>query len=148
MTGGLRHMVGAAGFSLMAGLVVAAIAAGFDGPGSAAAAAAGVLIALGVMCLGTATVHLVSAVMPAASMLVALLTYTLQVVLLLVVFASLDRVGDFAAQPARTWLAVGVIVVALAWTFAHLVIATRARIPTYDLTRGNTALDPTRRGER
>jgi ATP synthase protein I len=76
-------------------------------------------------CSGAWTVGFAAARAPSMALLVALMTYTLQVVLLAVVFAALDRSGVLGGQDRR-WLAATVIVGALAWTAALVAHALRS----------------------
>lgn len=126
-------------------LAVAALAAGGAGAvlavvgglaaGSAAAAGAlvGTLLAVAVFALGSLAVNLVAGVLPEASLLVALLTYTLQIALMWLVLVALSRSELLGEALAQAWLAAGVIAVTLVWLGAQLVLHTRARIPAYDL---------------
>lgn len=110
--------------------VVAGVAAG-------SAAALGVLagtgLAVAVFALGSSAVYLVAGLLPAASLLVAVLTYTLQVVLMWLVFVGLSRSGALEGTLDAAWLAAGVIAATVVWVGAQLLLATRARIPAYDL---------------
>ena len=75
-------------------------------------------------------------------MLVALLTYTLEVVAVGVVFAAL-RSSRRARQHGRRPLGGGdVIVTTLVWLVAQIIAATRSRQPLYDLPERT---DPTAR---
>ena len=71
--------------------------------------------------------------MPTASLLVALLTYTLQVVLMGMVFVALSRSGLLGDTLHREWLAGVVIAGTFGWLLTQLVLTTRQRIPAYDL---------------
>lgn len=101
------------------------------------AAGYGVLVGTGlvvVVCTGGGVVvDAVTRVAPAASMLVALLTYTLQVLVLLVAFVVLQRSGLLESRLDRAWLGGAVIGATLLWLATQVVSAFRARIPAYDL---------------
>jgi ATP synthase protein I len=80
-----------------------------------------------------AVLGVVAKVAPAASMLVALLTYTLNVVLVGLVFVGLARSGALQDAVAPRWLAGAVIACTLVWTTTQIVVATRTRQPIFDL---------------
>jgi ATP synthase protein I len=97
---------------------------------------AGAGLALLVLATGLVVVDLVATVLPSASMLVALLTYTLEVVALGALLVAFSRAEGLAETLAPRWLGAGLVAVALAWTVALVVHATRARVPVYDLPAG------------
>ena len=132
-SGGSRAiwLSGSAVLASGAAVALAAAAAG-DGRGGGVALAGGAVIAA-VLVLATAVVQLVSGVAPGASMLVALLTYTLVVVGVGVAFGALARSGLVDDGSDRRWLAAAVLAGTLAWTVSQIVLARRARIPLYDL---------------
>ena len=68
-----------------------------------------------------------------ATLVIALLTYTLQVVAMALAFAALQRSGLLDDALDRGWLAGTVIVGTFGWLVAQIVLATRARIPVYEL---------------
>lgn len=117
----------------LAGLVVAAVAAYVDGSPGLVGALTGAGVTLLVLATGFAGVDLVAGIMPAFSLVVALLTYTLQVVALAALLVVLRGADDIEQTLTPAWFAGGVITVAMAWTVCLLVHATRARIPVYDL---------------
>jgi hypothetical protein len=114
-------------------LAVALLAAVVSGGDAAVAALVGGFIAAVVLFTGTVLVNLVASLVPAAALLVALLTYVLQVVVLALVFVGLSESALVDDQASRTWLGTAVIAATLAWLVAQVVVATRARIPAYDL---------------
>lgn len=87
-----------------------------------------VVIGFGVFVLNT-----VASIMPGATVLVALVTYALQLVVMAAVVLQLVRSGMMADTLDRRWFGGGVAVATLAWMVAQIVAATRARIPVYDL---------------
>jgi ATP synthase protein I len=130
---GQRGLLGAAA---AAGVVTLGLAlVGLVAAGSAAAAGAlvGALLVLFVFGVGAFAVDLVASVMPAASLLVALLTYTLQVVLMGMLFWALSSSGTLGDEVDERWLAATVIAGTLVWLAVQIRQATRARIPVYDL---------------
>ena len=114
---------------------VAAVGAGLLLSGAPAAAGAAIGFAMVLVFFGTGTVvvNAVASVSPSASLLVALLTYTLQVVLVGVVFAALDASGALGDSVDRVWAGAAVITATLVWLLSHIVSATRSRQPLYDL---------------
>ncbi len=110
-------------------VVVAALASGR--PGVVGAASGGVL-ALAVFTLGVAVVGFVARFLPSASLLVALMTYVLQLLVLALVVAAIDGADLGAETLSRGWFAAAVIAVTLAWVVGQVVAATRQRIPVYD----------------
>lgn len=82
---------------------------------------------------GVFVLDVVASLAPAASLLVALLTYTLQVVLVGLVFVALSRSGLLEESVDARWLGGSVIAGTLAWLVAQVVASTRVRIPVYEL---------------
>lgn len=134
--GGAAVLAGAAVAVLAGGLLAAVVAALTSGAPAALGVAVGVGVVLAAFGLGAFVVDLVAGVLPAASLMVALLTYVLQVVVLWVVFSALDSSSLLDGTLDRTWLGVTVIVGCLVWITAQLLLAVTARIPAYDLPEG------------
>ena len=132
-TGGGSALLGAALVALVTGLLLVLVGAFVGGSPAAYGALAGTLIVVGVFALGAGVVHVAAGLVPAASLLVALLTYTLQVLLLAVVFLAIERSGLADDTLDRRWLAGAVIAGTLAWMIAQIVLAARLRLPAYDL---------------
>lgn len=124
---------GAAVSALLAGSVIVVTGALTAGEEAAYGALAGALIAVLVFAGGAFAVDLVSRVMPSASLMVALTTYTLQVVLLALIFVLLNRSGALDEALSPVWLSAAVIACTLAWMLAQIVLTMRQRIPAYDL---------------
>jgi hypothetical protein len=121
------------------GLGVVAVVAGslVEGAPAAYGAAIGALIVLGVFGFGSFVVNTVAALMPTAALLVALLTYTLQVVAMGLVFVALSGSGLLGDTLDREWLAGTVIAGTLVWVVCQIVLTMRARIAIYDLPEGS-----------
>lgn len=124
-----------------AGVVAAGLGAWLDGSAGLVGALVGAGVTLLVLATGFAVVDLVAGLMPTASLVVALLTYTLQVVLLAALLVALRRADGVDATLAPPWFAAGVIAVALAWTVCLVVHALRARVPLYDLPAATASGD-------
>ncbi|MDP3890717.1 hypothetical protein [Nocardioides sp.] len=135
---GARVLLGAAVVALGAGLVLSVAGALTRGSAAGCGALVGTLLAVGVFALGAFTINLVAGVMPSASLLVAMLTYTLQVVLMALVLIALSGSGALDGGLDRGWLAGAVITATLVWLLCQIVLVTRARIPAYDLPQSST----------
>lgn len=103
---------------------------GTDAVGGAAAGAFALAV---VMSFGTFVVHSAAAAMPGLSLLIALMTYALQIVMIGAFFLVLKRSGALGDTVDGTWLVVGVVVGSLTWSASQIWLSARARIPMYDL---------------
>lgn len=114
----------------LAAALVAAIAAGTP-------AVLGAVIGLGMVCLffgfGAFVLGVVAGIAPAASLMVAMLTYTLKVVAIALVFAALSTSGALESDVDGGWLGGTVILCTLTWLGSSIFFTSRARIPVYDL---------------
>lgn len=140
---GLSPLLGAVGAGAVAVLLLVVAAALTDGRPAAVGAAAGGVLTLLVFALGIVFVGVVARLIPAASLLVALMTYALQLLVLALCITAIDRAGVDAETLSRGWFAAGVIAVTLLWMAGQLVATTRQRIPAYDLPAEKSA-DPAR----
>jgi Na+/phosphate symporter len=138
---GLSPLTGALGSGLVAVLLLGLLAAVVDGRAAVVGALLGGGVTLAVFALGTGVVSLVATLVPAASLLVALMTYVLQLLVLALVVATIERADPGAETLARGWFAAGVIAVTLLWTAGQLVAATRRRIPAYDDSETDRLVD-------
>jgi hypothetical protein len=136
---GVGTLLGAASWALPAGLVVALVGLALDGTSALYAGLAGAAATVLVLAGGALAVDVVARIMPAASLLLALLTYACQVLLLTV---ALIVVADAADDTVTRWSAGALIAVALAWTLAHVVLATRRRIAVYDVVLPSERTSP------
>jgi ATP synthase protein I len=130
---GVGALLGAASVALTAGLLVALLGLLLHGRTTAESALIGAAAAAAVFAFGAFVVNAVAGLVPRAALLVALLTYTLQVVALGLVFGVLGGLARFDDALERRWLAAGLIASTLAWLAAHIAIVSRQRIPVYDL---------------
>ncbi|CAM3694200.1 MAG: hypothetical protein KKE65_06900 [Actinobacteria bacterium] len=119
-------------------LVIVGAGAVVDGAPAASGAGVGAALVLGVFGLGAVAVDLVSAVLPSAALLIALLTYTLQVLAMALAFVVLTRSGLLDEQLSREWLAGAVVAGTVAWLVAHLHGALTARIPAFEAPRAHS----------
>ncbi len=132
--GGGSVLLGAAAGALLLGAVAVVVGAFAGGSPAAYGALAGTLLVVGVFGFGSFVVNAVAGAMPAASLLVALLTYTLQVATMALALVALNRSGLLDDSLDRGWLAGAVIVGTLGWMVTQIVLATSLRLPAYDLT--------------
>jgi len=112
-------------------LVLVAAVLGADGATSTVLTVG--LVTAFVLAFGSWSVHVVSALMPSASLLVALMTYLLQVVLLTAFLAVLRTSDEWGTEVRPNWLFATVATLVAVWTVAQVVLSARARIPLYDL---------------
>jgi ATP synthase protein I len=134
--------VAVAGLATLAvGAVLAGAGALTEGTPAAAGAAVGLVMVLAFFGLGAVVLDVVAGVAPALSLLVALLTYTLQVVLVGLVFVGLSRSGLLGSQLDADWVGGTVIAGTLTWLAAQVVTTVRTRRPVYDLPSPGTPSD-------
>ena len=138
---GMSPVLGALALGAVVVLVLAVVAALVDGRPGVVGAGVGGVLTLTVFALGVGTVGFVARLLPSASLLVALMTYALQLLVLALVVTAIDRAGVDAETLSRGWFAAAVIVVALAWMVGQLVAATRQRIPVFDAPSEAPATD-------
>jgi ATP synthase protein I len=113
--------------------VLVLAAAALSGTTGAAGAAIGATMVCLVFALGAVVLGFVALIAPAASLLVALLTYTLQVVLVGMVYVALSSSGTLGGSVDARWLSGAVIACTLTWTVTQVIVSTRVRQPVYDL---------------
>jgi len=130
---GVAMLLGAAMVALLLGGLTTFIGAIAGGTSAAYGALTGTFIVVTVFAFGTFVVNAVAGSMPTVSLLVALMTYTLQVLVMAMVFVVLTRSGLLDDALDRGWLAGSVIVCTFAWLASQVVYAARARIPAFDL---------------
>ncbi|HYG93345.1 MAG TPA: hypothetical protein VD859_07110 [Nocardioides sp.] len=125
-------LVVAATVSLVVGLVLSGTGAAVAGSPAGYGALLGTAVAVVVFAFGSFAVDAVARVMPAASLLFAMLTYTFQVVVMALVFVGVTRSGLLEDTLDRRWLGAAVIAVVVSWCAVQLRAATTARIPLYE----------------
>ncbi|CAN5315469.1 hypothetical protein BH09ACT12_BH09ACT12_14310 [soil metagenome] len=130
---GVSTLVQASAAALGAGTAVALIALLAAGGAGLLAAAIGTVVVVSVLFSGSLVVTMVADLMPSASLMVAMMTYTLQMALLALILIPLSRTDWATDHLEASWLAAAVIAGALVWTITQVLLATRARIPVYDL---------------
>ncbi len=119
--------------TLLLGAVAAVVGALTGGTPAVLGAVIGTAMVCVFFATGAIVLDVVATLAPAASLLIALLTYTLQVVLVGLVFVALNRSGLLEEAVDPRWLGGTVIAGTLAWLVAQVVASTRVRIPVYEL---------------
>src|SRR6478672_12638433 len=112
---GVSPVLGALGAGTVAVLVLLVVAGLVDGRPGVVGAAIGGVLTLVVFSFGLVAVGFVARLLPSASMLVALMTYLLQLFVLALVVVAIDGAGAGAETLSRGWFAAAVIVVTLTW---------------------------------
>lgn len=119
--------------SLVAGVVCASAAAATAGVDALLGALLGSALVVGFFWAGQATLEAVRSVRPELFLVIALLTYTLQVVVLLAVFASFRRNESWSEHVSTTTLGLTVIACTWVWTVGLIVASRRQRVPLFDV---------------
>ncbi|HEX6247720.1 MAG TPA: hypothetical protein VFZ64_07620 [Nocardioidaceae bacterium] len=133
-----RPVLGPLSVTALVGLLLVGLAALVEGSAGAIGALIGTAMVAAVFAFGAVVLGVVALVAPAASLLVALLTYTLQVVVVGLVYVGLSSGGALDGPVDARWLSAAVIASTLAWTTTQIVVTTRARRPVYDLPSEQT----------
>lgn len=132
-SGGVTLLLRSGAVTVVVGSLLAVAGAVLAGSAAAYGALVGTALVVVVGTGGALVVDAVAGVLPTASLLVALLTYTLQVLLLLVAFLALERSGLLASDLDRGWVGGAAIVATFQWLLAQLLLTVRTRVPAYDL---------------
>lgn len=132
---GALVLLGSALVALGGGLATVVIALLVAGSDQVRGALVGTALVVTVLAVGAFVVHLVAGMLPTASLLVALLTYTLQLVVLAVALVLVERSEAATDALDREWLAAAVIAATAAWLVGQIWFTARARIPVYELAR-------------
>jgi len=117
-------------------LGLAAATVGFlsSGTGAAYGALLGAGLAVGIFVAGALAVYVATRVLPAISLVVAMLTYACQVILALMVFQGLTRTRWLEdGTVSGAWLGGVLAACALLWVGVQVRVAATARVPLYDL---------------
>lgn len=119
--------------TLVLGLVLAIAAAFIGGASAVLGVVVGIALVGGFFGLGTVVLIWVTRVSPAASMLVSLMTYTLQVVVLALAFVVLQASGLLESTIDPRWLGWTVIAGTVVWLAIQVTLSLRTRQLYYDL---------------
>ncbi|QZY30189.1 hypothetical protein [Nocardioides coralli] len=139
---GVAVLLRGAAVTLVLGLLAAVVGGLTVGAPAAWGAVCGTALVVLVAAGGALVVNAVAGVLPSASMLVALLTYTLQLLLVLLALLGLERSGLLETTLDRTWVGGAVIGGVLVWLGTQVALATGTRIPAYDLTSDDPSASP------
>lgn len=131
---GSSPLLGAWAAGAVAVLLLVVLAAFADGRAAVVGAATGGLMTLAVFGFGLGIVSVVARLVPAASLMVALMTYVLQLLVLALGVAAIRRAGIGPETLRPSWFAAGVIAVTVMWLAGQVMAATRQRIPVYELS--------------
>jgi ATP synthase protein I len=112
------------------GGLLAGLAAVLSGRAAVLGAVLGAVLVVGFFAFGALSVNLVAGIAPKISMLVALMTYTLQVLLLALALIALARSELAPDTVDPRWLGGAVLVGTLVWMSALIVGTLRAGVPT------------------
>lgn len=141
-----RHLRGRVSVSLLVGVAgvvgVAFAAAGLvGGPQGLGIGIGGAVVAV---FFGTGLAIMSAALKfhPRAALLLALMTYVLQMALVTLVFVAMDRGGLFGDVVDATWLTVSVAVSTVLVTAGLMWWAARIRVPIYDLEHRSSSAPP------
>jgi ATP synthase protein I len=115
---------------VLATVLVGALA---DGRAAALGSLVGGATTLGFLVLGSVLVVVGTRLAPHAAVMVALMTFFMQVALVALVFAALSSSDAVGSTLSAGWLSAGVIAAAVAWILGQLFATARARIPAYDV---------------
>lgn len=132
-SGARSALVRAAVVCAVGGLAASVVGIAVGGSAAGLGALAGTAFVLGILASGAFAVQYVARVMPAASLIVALVTYTLQVAVMALLFVVLSGSGVLDGPLDRSWFAGTIIGGTAVWLVAQVVATTRERIPVYDL---------------
>lgn len=130
---GVAVLVGAALATAAIGAVLAVVGALVDGSSAAWGALFGTALALLVFGLGAAAVNLVAGALPTMSLVVAMMTYVLQLVLIWLVLSALESSELLESTLDREWLGGAVILGAMAWMAGQVRLHLTRRVLAFDL---------------
>lgn len=125
------------GAGLVAGAVCTAMAAALVGASGAWGAIVGAVLVVGFLGLGQVVLTVARDVPPALLLLVAVLTYTLQAVALLAVYAAFARRPAWSEAISTDALGLTALVCTLTWTTTLVLVVRDSRMPLYDTERSD-----------
>jgi hypothetical protein len=120
-------------------LTVLGLVAGLaSGRPAALGVLAGGALVLGVFWAGTAGLEVMTRKSAEMALLVAMVTYSTQIIVVLGALLALRGTGAIE-DLSRGWLAAAVLAGSTVWSVAQIALAARARIPTYAAVEGAEA---------
>lgn len=119
--------------ALGAGLISAGIGASVAGAPGVYGATIGALLTVGFFTFGQVVLIALGAVEPVLLMLVALLTYTLQVLVLFAVYAAFSASDAWRSNVSTAALGLTAIICTLVWTTGLVLASRRTRTLLFDL---------------
>ena len=119
--------------SLVVGLICALAGLLAEGSSGLYGGLIGVGLVVGFFWLGRAALLVVRDVTPEVFLVFGLLTYLLQVVVLLAVFAGFRRHDEWSDAVSTTTLGLTIIACTVVWTVGLIIASRRDRSPIYDL---------------
>lgn len=131
----------AAALWVLASTVVLTVAGAFAGRTEALSALLGGGIVLVFFAFGAVVVGAASRLAPQTALMVAMVTYTLQVVLIAVIFTALTDADAFASDLSAGWLAGALIVGTFAWMAGQLITTLRTPIAPWEGPAADDAAD-------
>ncbi len=118
--------------ALLTTVVTVALAALFADAAAVRSALLGGAMVLLFFAFGSVSVGIAARIAPGTAMLVALVTYTFQVVLVALVFAGLTKADAFESDLSAGWLAAGLIAGTFAWMAAQIITTLRTPIAPWE----------------
>ena len=119
--------------SVCGGTVCGLVFLATDGSAGAAGSVMGAVLVIAFFCLGRLVLEAMRVTDAWVYLVIALLTYGLQVVALLALFAAFQRNPSWETSVSPTALGVTVIVCTVVWTTGLVIASRRERTPLYDL---------------
>lgn len=113
-------------------VVLVVLALSLDDAAAVRSAALGGGLVVFFFAFGAVNVGIASRIVPSTALLVAMLTYTFQIVLVALVFVGLRRSDAFDSTLTEGWLAAGLIADTLTWMTAQVVTTLRTPIPPWE----------------
>lgn len=141
-SGNAGLLVRSAALTAVLAVLVAVVAALSSGAPAALGVLAGTSLGLVVLLGGSLLVDAVAGILPAASLLVAMLTFTLQLLVVLLAFVALEDSGVLGDQLSRDWLGGAVIAATMVWLAVQVRLQLTARTPVYDLSSAGMGTGP------
>ena len=120
-------------------LSVAALVADDAAAFRSAALGGGLVIAF--FAFGALNVGFAARIVPSTALLVAMLTYFIQIVLIALVFTGLRRSDAFDSTLTEGWLAAGLITGTLTWMTAQVITTLRTPIPPWEGSSSDEVVD-------